>query len=101
MAVDWHGRPVDIFIQGIVVEYDVIGLSTRVVVNKAGPMIQGLPVQAAPGTSYSECLRILTNRGFRFVEGEAEIRLPVEGVNLLTARGGDPALSIAAIEVSR
>ncbi|WP_034264141.1 hypothetical protein [Actinospica robiniae] len=99
MAVGLYGRDVDVFFQGIVVEYDEAGCSTRVVVNQAGPVVAGLPVPLLLETTYSECLRVLDEQGLEYVEEEAEIRLPTMGMSLLTARSGHPDLPIAAVVV--
>lgn len=95
MATVWFGREIDIFFQGIVVEYGATGNSVRIVVNQTGPTVEGLP--GFMGLLYSECLRVLDGRGLEFTEEEAEIRVPSLGVSLLVARDGDPTLPIAAI----
>jgi hypothetical protein len=99
MAINWYGTPVDVYFQGIVVEYDANDFSTRVVVTGSGLMIQDLPAEVTLGMPYSDCLRTLIDRGFDCVEKEAEIGLPGAGISILMARGGDPALPISAIAV--
>lgn len=97
MATVRFGRDFDVFFQGIVVEYDADGLSTGVVVNKPGPIVEFLPVSL--GFSYAECLQVLDGHGLAYEEGEAEIRVPDLGISLFVARDGNPALPIAAIAI--